>query len=89
MTSKYPSLRKHRILGDFRFIIIDRIQNYDFDFPPFEQFIMDVYSYLKRMGIGEVRAYGMDSSNVIVETVPLTIPKNPKFDLTRIDKPKV
>ncbi len=89
LTSKYPSLRKHRILGDFRFIIIDRIQNYDFDFPPFEQFIMDIYTYLKRIGIGEVRAYGMDTSNVIVETVPLAIPKNPKFDLTRIDKPKV
>ncbi len=89
LTSKYPSLRKHRIMGDFRFIIIDRIQNFDFDFPPFEQFIMDIYSYLKRVGIGEVRAYGMDTSNVVVEKVPLAIPKNPKFDLTRIDKPQV
>ncbi|MEI6123950.1 MAG: KUP/HAK/KT family potassium transporter [Bacteroidota bacterium] len=86
LISNYPSLHKHKILGDFRFIIIDRIQNYDFDFPPFEQFIMDLYSYLKRMGIGEVRAYGMDTSNVVVETVPLAIPKNPKFDLTRTDQ---
>jgi len=83
MVSKYPSLQKHHILGDFRFIIIDRIQNYDFDFPPFEQFIMDVYTYLKRMGISEVRAFGLDTSNVVVEKVPLSNMKNPKFDLKR------
>lgn len=83
MVSKYPSLQKHHILGDFRFIIIDRIQNYDFDFPPFEQFIMDVYTYLKRLGISEVRAFGLDTSNVVVEKVPLSNMKNPKFDLKR------
>jgi len=83
MVSKYPSLQKHHILGDFRFVIIDRIQNYDFDFPPFEQFIMDVYTYLKRLGISEVRAFGLDTSNVVVEKVPLSNMKNPKFDLKR------
>lgn len=85
MVSNYPSLQKHHILGDFQFIIIDRIQNYDFDFPPFEQFIMDVYTYLKKMGISEVRAFGLDTSNVLVEKVPLSSMKNPKFDLKRID----
>lgn len=85
MVSNYPSLQKHHILGDFQFIIIDRIQNYDFDFPPFEQFIMDVYTYLKKMGISEVRAFGLDTSNVLVEKVPLSSMKNPKFDLKRIE----
>jgi len=84
MVSRYPSLQKHHVLGDFRFIIIDRIQNYDFDFPPFEQFIMDSYTYLKKIGITEVRALGLDTSNVIIEKVPLSIMKNPKFDLKRI-----
>ncbi len=83
MTSNYPSLHKHHILGDFRFILIDRVQNYDFDFPPFEQFIMDAYTYLKKIGISEVRAFGLDTSNVIVEKVPLAIIRNPKFELKR------
>ncbi|MCK9613403.1 MAG: KUP/HAK/KT family potassium transporter [Bacteroidales bacterium] len=84
LISKYPSLQKHRIMSDFRFVIIDRIQNYDFDFPPFEQFIMDLYTYLKRIGTTEMKAYGLDTSNITIEKVPLSIPKSPKHDLKRI-----
>jgi KUP system potassium uptake protein len=71
LSSNYPSLRKHNISGDFRFVIIDRIQNYDFDFAPVEQLIMDLYSIFKRFGISEVKALGLDTSNISVETVPL------------------
>lgn len=71
MISNYNTLRKHGIMGDFRFVLVDRIQNYDFDFPPGEQFVMDIYAILKRMGISDVRAYGLDTSNVVEETVPL------------------
>ena len=84
LISHYPSLQKHGILGDFKFVIIDRIQNYDFDFASFEQFIMDIYTILKRLGISEIRAYGLDTSSVIIEKVPLTLPRNPGFDLRRI-----
>lgn len=58
-------------MGDFRFVLIDRIQNYDFDFPAREQFIMDIYTILKQMGQSDVNAYGLDPSNVVEETVPL------------------
>jgi KUP system potassium uptake protein len=71
--SRYESLKKHEIPGDFRFVIIDRIQNYDFDFKPFEQFIMDAYTVIKKTGITDVRAYGLDSSSTIVEQVPLML----------------
>jgi KUP system potassium uptake protein len=69
--SHYESLKKHHISGDFRFVLIDRIQNYDFDFSPFEQFIMNVYNVIKRFGITDVKAFGLDSSNTVVELVPL------------------
>jgi len=76
LISHYDSLRKYNIAGDFRFVVIDRVQNYDFDFPPREQFIMDIYTIIKRFGISEVRALGLDTSNVTVETVPLYIDKD-------------
>jgi KUP system potassium uptake protein len=69
--SRYISLKQHNIMGDFRFVVIDRIQNYDFDFSPYDQFIMDIYSILKRIGITDVKAFGLDTSNVEVEKVPL------------------
>ncbi len=69
--SSYKSLKKHQIPGDFRFVLIDRIQNYDFDFQPFDQFIMNIYNVIKRFGISDVRFLGLDSSNMVVEQVPL------------------
>jgi KUP system potassium uptake protein len=76
LVSKYESLRKFHVMSDFRFIVIDRIQNYDFDFPPREQFIMDMYAVFKKFGISEVRALGLDTSNVTIETVPLYVDKD-------------
>jgi len=85
VVSRYPSLRKYNIQSDFRFVIIDRIQNYDFDFSPFDQFIMDIYSILKRVGISEVKALGLDTSNVIVEKVPLIVEEVELSKLKRIN----
>ena len=83
LVSRYDSLKKFDIPSDFRFVLIDRIQNYDFDFPPREQFIMDIYTILKRFGITEVRSLGLDTSNVTIETVPLFIDKEAPQLLTR------
>lgn len=86
LLSHYPSLREFNIMSDFRFVIIDRIQNYDFDFPPREQFIMDLYAILKRFGIGEVRSLGLDTSSITVETVPLYVDKESPTLLMRTDR---
>lgn len=86
MISHYSSLRKHNISADFRFVVIDRIQNYDFDFPPKEQFIMDLYAIFKKFGITEVKALGLDTSNVMIETVPLYIDRDIPVLLTRNDQ---
>ncbi len=88
LVSKYDSLRKFHIMSDFRFIVIDRIQNYDFDFPPKEQFIMDMYAIFKKFGISEVRALGLDTSNVTIETVPLYVDKDIPVLLTSQEKKK-
>ncbi|MBL7137333.1 MAG: KUP/HAK/KT family potassium transporter [Bacteroidales bacterium] len=88
LVSKYESLRKFHVMSDFRFIVIDRIQNYDFDFPPKEQFIMDMYDIFKKFGISEVRALGLDTSNVTIETVPLYVDKEIPVLLTPHDQKK-
>ncbi|MDP1624033.1 MAG: KUP/HAK/KT family potassium transporter [Bacteroidales bacterium] len=88
LLSHYDSLRTFNVSSDFRFVVIDRIQNYDFDFPPREQFIMDIYAILKQFGISEVRSLGLDTSNVTVETVPLYIDKETPGLLTRNDQTK-
>ena len=71
--SHYPSLRKYGILGDFKYIITDRVQNHDFDFRPIDQFIMQIHNLVKRIAITNVKAYGLDTSNVTIEKVPLMV----------------
>lgn len=71
LKSHYQSLNQYNIEGDYRFVVIDRIQNYDFDFSPFQQVVMNIYYVLKRIGISDIRALGLDSSITKVETVPL------------------
>lgn len=84
LESGYPSLRKHHIPADFHYIIIRRIQNYDFDFPAFEQFVMDTYRWLTKMSTSDIRAYGLDTSNVIEEKVPFVIETGKRNVLKRV-----
>lgn len=83
--SRYPSLRNHKVVGDFRFVLIDRIQGYDFDFKPFDQFIMDSYEVIKYIGIEDTKAYGLDTSNMDVEKVPLRISNYKSRRLKRVN----
>lgn len=84
ITSKYKSLHDYNIMSDFRYVVIERIQNYDFDFKTVDQFIMDAYYLLKKTGISDVKAFGLDTSNVEVEMVPLIFNQPIKDKLKRI-----
>lgn len=84
ITSRYPSLRKHAVSGDFRFILTDRVQGYDFDFQSYNQFIMDSYEVLKNIGISDEKFYGLDTSSVITEKVPLVINQAKDCNLSRM-----
>jgi KUP system potassium uptake protein len=81
--SKYESLKKFNITSDFQFVIIDRIINYDFDFSPHDKFVMNLFRIFKRFGISDVKAFGLDTSNVMVEKVPLMIEKSNKRIIKR------
>lgn len=73
LTSHYPSLRKHNIHGDFRFIIIHRVYNHNEGFRLPERLVMNIYNVVRLLGISDTRAFGLDTSNVNIESVPLVI----------------
>jgi len=73
ITSKYYSLSKHNVPSDFRFIIIDRVLTVDTELSTTERFVMNAYEVVKRFSMNSVNAYGLDTSNVIIEQVPLGI----------------
>ncbi len=73
ITSRYATLRKHRIPGDFRFVVLDKVLSYDNDLTFRERFILAGYFLINRFAISDQQAFGLDTSDVVVEKVPLTI----------------
>jgi len=81
LLSNYESLHKHHVQGDFRFILIDRILTVDTILSPFNRFIMNAYDILKKFSMTSVISYGLDTSNVMTEQVPLgnALASDPEF----------
>lgn len=73
LTSSYPSLRARGIAGDFRFIILHRIFSPSSNCPRSASAMMRLYEILRRTGVSEQSALGLDTSLVTIETVPLII----------------
>lgn len=71
LDSQYDSLAKHHILTDFRYIIIDRVQNNDkiLDFWP--RFILNKFYWIKQRMVNLIKAYGFDPTRTKIEYVPL------------------
>jgi KUP system potassium uptake protein len=76
LTSGYPSLQKRGMSGDFRFIVIHRIYYPASSDSSRDNIIMNLYGIFKHLGITEERALGLDTSNVVVEKVPLIVKQN-------------
>jgi KUP system potassium uptake protein len=69
--SGYPSLRKHNVITDFRFIIIDRLNISDIEFKFFDRVIINFYVFLVRHSLSDVKALGFDASSVFIEQMSL------------------
>jgi KUP system potassium uptake protein len=82
--SNYPSLRKHKIPGEFRFVYISRIKNKDLDLSNFDKFIMFFYDFFGKTGTSDIEAFGLDTSNVTIEKVPMYVKTSTQLKLKRI-----
>jgi KUP system potassium uptake protein len=85
ITSRYTSLERNNVVGDFQIIVLEKFLSQDNELPFFERIIMKLYFWLKEISLSEERGFGLDPSNVIVEKFPLIVSNIPSFKLTRID----
>lgn len=81
ITSRYQSLNKNNVIGDFKFVVIEKYLSYDNDLPLFEKFILNIYLFLKQFSLSEAKAFGLDSSSVKIEKFPMMINMNPPSEL--------
>ena len=84
ITSQYTSLNKHKIAGDFRFILLEKHLSKFTNLSFYEETIMDYYFILKKLSLSEVTSFGLDSSYVDVEKVPLIFVSPDDIELNRL-----
>jgi len=54
------------------------------ELPAYEKIILDIYFFLKHISLSEEKAFGLDTSNVAIEKVPLVIAPVEDAHMTRI-----
>jgi len=85
ITSRYESLERSNIVGDFQFIVLEKYLSQDNDLPIVERFIMKLYFWLKEISLSEERGFGLDVSNVTVEKFPLIVAPVSNMKLKRVE----
>ena len=83
--SSYPSLRKHHIPANFTFVIINRIYAALNHFSQKERIVMGLYSLISHIKLSMTHALGLDTSNVLIENVPLVVKPHRQRVIRRID----
>jgi KUP system potassium uptake protein len=71
ITSRYESLERSNIVGDFSFIVMEKYLSQDNELPIMERMIMKFHFWLKEASLSEERGFGLDASTVTVEKFPL------------------
>ncbi len=83
ITSRYESLERNNVVGDFQFIVMEKYLSQDNELPFFERVVMKLYFWVKELSLSEERGFGLDPSNVTVEKFPLIVSPIPNFNLKR------
>jgi len=81
VTSRYASLHEKNITGDFRFIVLDRVITSDHNFNFYQRVILALHRLWKFLCPGEEKNFGLDTSLVEVERVPLGATPTADFNL--------
>jgi len=85
ITSRYESLNKNHIIGDFKFVLSEKFLSNDSDLTFFEKIVMNSYFFLKKFSLSEEKGFGLDSSSVKIEQFPLVLHAPEKIEMKRIN----
>jgi KUP system potassium uptake protein len=84
ITSRYESLNKNNVMGDFRFVVMEKFLSNENDLPLYEKIVLKSYFVLKNLSLSEEKAFGLDTSSVTIEKVPLVIAPPRELSLKRV-----
>ncbi|GAC1382722.1 MAG: KUP/HAK/KT family potassium transporter [Ginsengibacter sp.] len=84
ITSRYESLQRNNIVGDFQFVVMEKFLSQDNELGFFEKIVMKCYFWIKEKSLSEERGFGLDQSNVTLEQFPLIVAPVTKLGLKRV-----
>lgn len=84
VVSRYESLSKNKVMGDFRFIVMEKFLSRDNSLPFWERLMMRGYFILKKFSLSEERGFGLDSSDVTLEKYPIIVSSTSDINLKRV-----
>jgi KUP system potassium uptake protein len=87
ITSQYDSLKKYKIVGDFRFVVLEKLLSRSNNLRFIEKATMAYYFVLKNFSLSEERSFGLDLSFVTVEQVPLIVSTTDEVEMKRVGYP--
>jgi len=86
VVSRYESLSKNNVMGDFRFIVMEKFLSRDNSLPLWERLMMRGYFILKKFSLSEERGFGLDPSDVTLEKYPIIVSAIPDYNLKRVEE---
>jgi KUP system potassium uptake protein len=84
VTSRYESLERNNVVGDFQFIVMEKFLSNDNELPFIEKLIMRLHFWIKEISLSEERGFGLDPSVVVVEKFPLIVSSISSLPLKRV-----
>jgi KUP system potassium uptake protein len=84
LESGYESMRKYNVPGDFKFILIERIMSQDNKLTNWENFILTLRNIAGKLSITDIKALQLDSTNTIIEQVPIVVDQTIAMRIKRI-----
>ena len=83
--SRYESLEKENVVGDFQFIVMEKYLSQDNELPIWERMMMRLHFWLKEISLSEERGFGLDPGNVVIEKFPLIVSPVTKIRMKRVE----
>lgn len=84
ITSRYKTLQKYNMVGDFRFVVLEKVVSRSNNLKFLQRLVIEIYSLLKNFSLSEERGFGLDSSFVTIERVPLIISGTKEINIERV-----
>jgi KUP system potassium uptake protein len=84
LESSFPSLKKHSLPADFKYVLIDRVMPRDYKLSNIENFTLTLHGLSRLFCISDIKALQLDPTNTIEEQVPITIDQPKGLRIKRV-----